>query len=96
MMDYAVKLSADAASMTDSDAKRLRDFGFSDREIADITLAAAARNFFSRAVLAMGVDLDIPEGVSKELQNALLATLPQMQGKAEEGTAPANAAPEIL
>ena len=52
MMDYAVKLSADAAFMTDSDAKRLRDFGFSDREIADITLAAAARNFFSRAVLA--------------------------------------------
>jgi uncharacterized peroxidase-related enzyme len=57
MMDYAVKLSADAASMADSDAKRLRDFGFGDREIADITLAAAARNFFSRAVLAMGVDL---------------------------------------
>lgn len=76
MMDYAVKLSVDAASMTDSDAKRLRDFGFSDREIADITLAAAARNFFSRAVLAMGVDLDVPEGVSEELQNALLAPLP--------------------
>jgi uncharacterized peroxidase-related enzyme len=88
MMDYAVKLSADAASMTDSDAKRLRDFGFSDREIADITLAAAARNFFSRAVLAMGVDLDIPEGVSEELQNALLAPLAQMRGTAEEGSAP--------
>ena len=92
MMDYAVKLSADAAFMTDSDAKRLRDFGFSDREIADITLAAAARNFFSRAVLAMGVDLDVPDGVSEELQNALLAPLPQMRGTAEEGSAPANSA----
>ena len=88
MMDYAVKLSAHAASMTDSDAKRLRDVGFSDREIADITLAAAARNFFSRALLAMGVDLDVPEGVSDELQNALLAPLPQMPGTAEEGSAP--------
>lgn len=88
MMDYAVKLSADAASMTDGDAKRLRDFGFSDREIADITLAAAARNFFSRAVLAMGVDLDIPEGVSEELQNALLAPLPQMPVTTEGGSDP--------
>lgn len=75
MMDYAVKLSTDAASMTESDAQRLRDVGFSDREIADVTLAAAARNFFSRALLAMGVDLDVPEGISDELQDALLAPL---------------------
>ena len=75
MMDYAVKLSTDAASMTESDALKLRDVGFSDREIADITLAAAARNFFSRALLAMGVDLDVPEGISDELQDALLAPL---------------------
>lgn len=54
MMEYAVKLSTDAASMTDNDAQQLRDFGFSDREIADITLAAAARNFFSRSLLAAG------------------------------------------
>jgi len=90
MMDYAVKLSAHADSMTNSDAKRLRDFGFSDREIADITLAAAARNFYSRAVLAMGVDVDVPEGVSEELQNALLSPLPQMPGTAEEGSAPTD------
>ncbi|MBD1541842.1 carboxymuconolactone decarboxylase family protein [Arthrobacter sp. IA7] len=81
MMDYALRLSTDAASMTDNDAQKLRDFGFSDREIADITFAAAARNYISRSVLAMGVDLDVPEGVSDELQNALLAPLPQMQPK---------------
>lgn len=75
MMDYAVKLSTDAAAMTDNDAQQLRDVGFSDREIADITLAAAARNFFSRAVLAMGVDLDVPPGLSPDLQSALLAPL---------------------
>ena len=80
MMDYAVKLSTDAASMTEKDAQRLRDFGYSDREIADITLAAAARNFFSRASLAMDVDLDVPEGISAELQDALLTPLYRVQG----------------
>lgn len=76
MMDYAVKLSTDAAAMTDSDAQALRDEGFTDREIADITLAAAARNFFSRALLALNVDLDVPAGLSEELQSALLEAMP--------------------
>ena len=85
MMDYAVKLSTDAASMTESDAQRLRDFGFSDREIADITLAAAARNFFSRALLAMDVDLDVPDGISDELRDALLAPLFRVPEPAADG-----------
>ena len=76
MMDYAVKLSTDAAAMDDGDAQRLRDVGFSDREIADITMAAAARNFFSRALLALNVELDVPEGMSEQLRKALLAPLP--------------------
>jgi uncharacterized peroxidase-related enzyme len=76
MMDYAVKLSTDAAAMNDDDTRRLRDAGFSDREIADITLAAAARNYFSRALLALAVELDVPPGVSQELQDALLAAPP--------------------
>lgn len=84
MMDYAVKLSTDAASMTESDAQRLRDFGFSDREIADVTLAAAARNFFSRALLAMGVDVDVPHGISVELHDALLAPLFRVQGRGDD------------
>ena len=75
MMDYAVKLSTDAANITDADAQRLRDAGFSDREIVDITMAASARNFFSRALLALGVELDVPEGLSEELQSALLTPL---------------------
>jgi len=76
MMDYAVKLSTDAAAMNDDDTRRLRDAGFSDREIADITLAAAARNYFSRALLALAVELDVPQGVSPELRDALLAPPP--------------------
>lgn len=75
MMDYAVMLSTDAAAMTDADAQHLREAGFNDREIVDITMAAAARNFFSRALLAMGVDLDVPSDLSEELQSALLTPL---------------------
>jgi alkylhydroperoxidase family enzyme len=33
MMDYAVKVSTDAAAMTDDDSLTLRELGFSDREI---------------------------------------------------------------
>lgn len=75
MMDYAVKLCTDAAAMTDADTQRLRDLGYSDREIEDITMAAAARNFISRSVLAMAVDLDVPREMSEELKSALLTPL---------------------
>ena len=84
MKDYAVKLSTDAAAMTDGDAQQLRDFGYSDREIADVMLAAAARNFFSRALLAMAVDVDVPEGLSRDLQGALLAPLAGWTAEAEQ------------
>jgi hypothetical protein len=76
MMDFAVKVSTDAAAVTDDDSLALRGLGFSDREIVDITLAASARNFFSRALLALAVDVDVPEGLSPDLRDALLAPLP--------------------
>jgi uncharacterized peroxidase-related enzyme len=76
MMDYAVKVSTDAAAMTDDDSLALRGLGFTDREIVDITLAAGARNFFSRVLLALAVDLDVPEGLSPALREALLAPPP--------------------
>ncbi|MGF9648878.1 peroxidase-related enzyme [Pseudarthrobacter oxydans] len=75
MMDYAVRVCTDAAAMTDRDTQRLRDLGFSDREIVDITMAAAARNFISRTVLAMAVDLDVPPGMSEGLKTALLGPI---------------------
>jgi len=75
MMDYAMRVCTDAAAMTDRDSQRLRDLGFSDREIVDITMAAAARNFISRSVLAVGVDLEVPPGMSDELKDALLGPM---------------------
>lgn len=72
MMDFAIKLSAGSAAMDESDSLRLRDLGFSDREIVDITLAAAARNYLSRTLQALAVDVDMPPKLSEEMRGALL------------------------
>lgn len=72
MMAYAEKVSSAASEMTVDDSRRLRDVGFSDREIVDITLAAAARNYYSRAVQALAVDVDVPPALSPALRDALV------------------------
>ncbi|MFY9713677.1 MAG: DUF6328 family protein [Microbacterium sp.] len=69
---YSAKLSSDAASMTDADTLALRDAGYSDRQIVDITLAAAARNYFSRALLALAVPVDVVPGLDPAIARALL------------------------
>ena len=71
LMDFAAKLSRDSASMTDADSQRLRDVGFTDREIVDIALAASLRNYFSRALHALAVDVDVPPGLTPRLTEAL-------------------------
>lgn len=68
---YAARLSSDPASMTDADAQALRDAGYTDRQIVDITLAAAARNYFSRALLALAVPLDDVPGLDAAVAGAL-------------------------
>jgi uncharacterized peroxidase-related enzyme len=73
VMAYAEKLSTDAASMTDADSQALRDVGFSDRQIVDITLAAGVRNYFSRSLLALAVPVDAVLGIDGELREALLS-----------------------
>ena len=72
MMDFAQRVSADAAGMTEADSITLRHVGFTDREIVDITLAAAARNFYSRAVQALAVELEPPADMSDRLKHALI------------------------
>lgn len=71
MMDYAARLSTDSSSMTDADSQRLRDAGFSDREIVDITMAAAARNFYSRSLHALAVEVDVPPGLDDRIVSAV-------------------------
>lgn len=83
MMDFAVKLSTDSAAMGEADSRRLRDLGFSDREIVDITLAAAARNYLSRILQALDVDVDVPPTLSKEMRGALLDPLEALPAVAD-------------
>ncbi len=75
MMEFAEKVSLDSDSITEADSLRLRKLGFSDREIVDITLAAAARNYYSRAIQALAVDLDEFPELSEDLRAALLEPL---------------------
>jgi len=72
MMRFAEKVSRSAESMTDADSQRLRDAGFDDHEIVNIALAAAARNYLSRAIQALAIPVD-PSPLDAELQSALLA-----------------------
>ena len=72
MMEFAEKVSTGSHEMTDADSLRLRELGFTDREIVDIALAAAARNYFSRAIQALGVAVDVPPGLPDTLREALV------------------------
>lgn len=72
MMDFAVKLSTDSAGMVDADAQTLRDHGFSDRQILDIALAAGVRNYYSRALNALGVVDPVPDTLPERLRTALI------------------------
>jgi len=57
--------------MTDADSQRLRDAGFTDREIVDITMAAAARNFYSRSLRALAVEVDVPPDLDDAIVSAI-------------------------
>jgi uncharacterized peroxidase-related enzyme len=71
MMEFAQKASRDSSAMTEADSLRLRELGFDDREIVDIALAAAARNYYSRALHALAVELDVPPDLSERMRAAL-------------------------
>jgi len=58
MLDYVVKLTKDATSCTPEDHARLRDAGFNDRGILQITLIAAWFNYINRVADALGVGRD--------------------------------------
>ncbi len=58
MLDYAEKVTLDAASVGQADIDRLRGHGFSDEQISDIALCAAFRNFISRFFDAVGAAPD--------------------------------------
>jgi len=58
VMEFAEKVIENAGSITQSDVDHLKSFGLSDEAILDITLAAAARSFFSKTLDALNTKPD--------------------------------------
>jgi uncharacterized peroxidase-related enzyme len=75
MMEFARKVSTASSAMTDADGQRLREVGFDDTEIVDIALAAAARNYYARALHALGVEPDVPAELDPAIRDAFLRSL---------------------
>ena len=58
MLDYVVKLTKDATTITRQDHEILRGAGFDDKTILQITLIAAWFNYINRVADALGVGRD--------------------------------------
>jgi uncharacterized peroxidase-related enzyme len=58
MVDYVVKLTKDATKVSPEDHERLRNAGFNDRAILQITLIAAWFNYINRVADALGIGRD--------------------------------------
>jgi alkylhydroperoxidase family enzyme len=55
MVDYVVKLTNDATKVQPADHEKLREVGFDDRGILQITLIASWFNYINRVADALGV-----------------------------------------
>jgi uncharacterized peroxidase-related enzyme len=58
MVEYVVQLTEDATGVTPAYHQRLRDAGFDDRGILQITLIASWFNYINRVADALGVGRD--------------------------------------
>jgi len=72
MMGFAKQIARDASAITQADIDGLREHGFSDAEIFDITTAATARCFFAKTLDALGAE---PDEIYLELDEELRQTL---------------------
>jgi len=55
MLDHVIKLTKDATKVSKHDIEGLRDAGFDDRGILQITLIASWFNYINRVADALGV-----------------------------------------
>jgi uncharacterized peroxidase-related enzyme len=58
MIDFVVKLTKDATKVSPLDHEHLRNAGFDDRAILQITLIASWFNYINRVADALGVGRD--------------------------------------
>jgi uncharacterized peroxidase-related enzyme len=77
MMAFAEKIAQSAHAVTPGDVETLRRHGFSDTEIFDIAVTAAARCFFSKTLDAMGAAPDETfRGLDERVRRALMVGRP--------------------
>ena len=62
MLDFSVQISEDATRITREDVEGLKQHGFDDRAILQITLIASWFNYINRVADALGVGRDDPSG----------------------------------
>jgi uncharacterized peroxidase-related enzyme len=62
MLDYTVQVTEDATRVSRDDIEGLRQHGFDDRAILQITLIASWFNYINRVADALGVGRDDPAG----------------------------------
>ena len=55
MLDYVVQVTKDATRISPADLDRLREVGFNDQAILQITLIASWFNYINRVADALGV-----------------------------------------
>ena len=55
MLEYVVQLTKDATKVSKTDHEQLRNVGFDDRAILQITLIASWFNYINRVADALGV-----------------------------------------
>lgn len=72
LMTFAKKVAEDAEQIDQSDVDTLKELGFSDADILDIAITAAARCFFSKVLDATGTR---PDAAFKKLEPALKEAL---------------------
>ena len=61
MLDYVVQITKDATRISPKDHARLREVGFDDKGILQITLIASWFNYINRVADASGVGRETPD-----------------------------------
>lgn len=69
---FARKVAEEAEKITQEDVDELRDLGFSDDDVFNVILAAAARCFFSKVLDATGT---LPDAVLHDIPDQLRSAL---------------------
>ena len=82
MLEYAEKLTLTPAMMTQEDVEKLREAGWTDRDVLDIATVCAYFNFRVRMVAGLGLELSDQSAERAALARHHAATLAKEKGVA--------------